>query len=176
MVTRKHKNKSQRQTRRNRRGGSTKQINTTPALSNGYEHGNSPRSNAAGAQTASNNKQALLNNTHGGSQKIKRQKKSVGGSAARPNTLTVPQFSDGSAPAVSPQNANSTSVAANTTSVAGTVNASNDCYATNSCGTSGGSRRKCRNKSKRTRNRKNRRTHIKRKRGGTRRVRWGCMS
>ena len=146
-----------------RRGGSAgrpKTISTTPTQSYGYEHGSSPRANAANFQTSQNAAQQNLNSTHGGA------KRKRGGSAtSRPKSLPVPQFPQ-QGPAIGPQGANSTSVATNTSSVTGTVNATNDCYATNSCGAKGGG--------KRTR-RAGRRVKKKRCGGGSR-VKWGCMS
>ena len=104
-----------------------------PQLSpTGMSHGSCPRTNAANYQTSQNEAQQSMNRTHGGA------KKRRGGSAS--DTLDVPQFPQ-QGPQVGPQNANNTSVATNTSAVAGTVNATNDCYATNSCGTKGGSRR-----------------------------------
>ena len=154
---------------RKRRGGATKTISTTPTQSYGYEHGSSPRSNAANFQTSQDAAQQDLISTHGGA------KRRRGGSASSPKTLDVPQFPQ-QGPPIGPQDANNTSVATNTSAVAGTVNATNDCYATKSCGTKGGSRR--------TR-RAGRRGRVKwgcmsggkkGRRGGSKRVKWGCMS
>jgi hypothetical protein len=140
-----------------RRGGASAKISTTATQSYGYEHGSSPRSNAANFQTSQNSAQQNLNSTHGGA------KRKRGGSAtSRPKSLDVPQFSQ-QGPDIGPQNANNTSVATNTSAVTGTVNATNDCYATNSCGSNGGGK-KTRRRGKRGR------------RGGSKRVTWGCMS
>ena len=49
-----------------------------------------------------------------------------------PKTVEVPQFPQ-YGPQVSPVNANSSSIVGNTTAINGLNNATNDCYATNSC-------------------------------------------
>ena len=163
------RSKKKKSTRKRRGGSATRSrtVTTTPAQSYGYEHGSCPRTNAANYQTSQNEAQQSMNRTHGGA------KKRRGGSAS--DTLDVPQFPQ-QGPQVGPQNANNTSVATNTSAVAGTVNATNDCYATNSCGTKGGSRR-TRRAGKRGRVKwgcmsGGRRKHS----GGSKRVTWGCMS
>ena len=158
---------------RKRRGGSSTSpgtISTTPSQSYGFDHGSSPRTNATNFQSSQNATQQNLNNTHGGA------KKRRGGSAtSRPKSLDVPQFSQ-QGPAIGPQDANNTSVATNTSSVAGTVNATNDCYATNSCATKGGSRKKYRAGRKGRVKRRCMSGGKRTRRGGSRRVLWGCMS
>jgi len=146
---------------RKRRGGASPTISTTATQSYGYEHGSSPRSNAANYQASQNAQQQDLISTHGGA-KRKRGGSAEGLSPLEPAPLNVPQFPQ-QGPSVGPQNANNTSVATNTSAVAGTVNATNDCYATKSCGTKGGGKR-------------TRRAGKRGSRRGGKRVTWGCMS
>ena len=90
--------------------------------------------------------------------KYKKYKKSGGGEdngIGMPKTVVVPQFAS-SGPAVSPIDANSSSISGNTAAIHGLNNATNDCYATNSCPVLkvGGSKR---SKSKRSKRRSTRR-------------------
>ena len=113
------KRRARRKSTRKRRGGSstrTRTVSTTPTQSYGFDHGSCPRTNATNFQTSQNSAQQSLNSTHGGA------KKRRGGSATlQPQTLDVPQFPQ-KGPAIGPQDANNTSVATNTSAVAGTVN------------------------------------------------------
>jgi hypothetical protein len=150
-----------KKTTRKRRGGSASTPTITSFKSYGFDNGNSARSEAANFQKNQDTTQQDLINTHGGA-KRKRGGSAEGLAPLEPAPLDVPQFPQ-QGPSVGPQNANNTSVATNTSAVAGTVNATNDCYATKSCGTKGGGKR-------------TRRAGKRGSRRGGKRVTWGCMS
>ncbi len=115
-----------------------------------------------------------------------------GSGSGRNTTVTVPQFNP-PGPKVSPLDPNSASVKGNQNSLQADANASGDCYATNSCGKKGGTRRGGRRRGG-TRRRGGRRRGGTRRRGGRRRGgtrrgggrrrggtslirnKWGCMS
>ena len=111
------------------------------------------RSSALKNQDRMNDDQASLNNQHGGS-----------GTTGRSKTVTVPQFRPPGGNEVGPVNSNSSSVDGNATSIQSTNDAMNDCYATNSCGITGGVNRKRTNKKKRRTNKKKRRTNKNKRR------------
>ena len=146
---------------RKRRGGASPTISTTAVESYGFKNGNSARTEAANYQKNQDTTQQDLISTHGGA-KRKRGGSAEGVAPLEPAPLNVPQFPQ-QGPDIGPQNANNTSVATNTSAVAGTVNATNDCYATKSCGTKGGGKR-------------TRRAGKRGSRRGGKRVTWGCMS
>jgi hypothetical protein len=62
------------------------------------------------------------------------------GNIGLPKTVVVPQFPL-QGPPVSPVNANSSSIGGNTTAIEGLNNATNDCYASGSCGKVGGKKK-----------------------------------
>lgn len=111
--------------------------------------------------------------------------KSGGSGSGRSTTVEVPQFST-PGPKVSPLDANSASVKGNESALQAQANAVGDCYATNSCGTKGGTRRRGGRRIGGTRRGGRRRGGRRRggtrrggrRRGGTTLVRnkWGCMS
>jgi len=118
--------------------------------------------------------------------KLEQGKKKGGSGSGRSTTVEVPQFST-PGPKVSPLDANSASVKGNESALQAQANAVGDCYATNSCGTKGGTRRRggrhiggTRRGGRRRGGRRRGGTRRRggRRRGGTSLVRnkWGCMS
>ena len=114
--------------------------------------------------------------------KLEQGKKKGGSGSGRSTTVEVPQFST-PGPKVSPLDANSASVKGNESALQAQADAVGDCYATNSCGTKGGTRRRGGRRRGGTRRRGGRRRGGTRRRGGRRRGgtglvknKWGCMS
>ena len=100
-----------------------------------------------------NREQAKLNGQHGGS-----------GTIGRNKTVSIPQFNPPGGLEVSPVNSNSSSVAGNETSIIATNNASNDCWATNSCGAANGGGKRKRTNRKRTNKKRTNKKRTNRKR------------
>ena len=122
----------------------------------GFE-GNNPQHAALKFQASQNNTQSNLNNVARGGKSHKRKShkrkhrgtrhrhrgtrhRGGNGNIGLPKTVVVPQFAI-LGPPVSPVNANSSSIVGNTAAIHGLNNATNDCYATNSCGKVGGKRK-----------------------------------
>ena len=169
--------RARKRTRKTRGGDGkstrTVKLTTTSNETYGYEHGTSPRDNAVKYQTSQNSTQNSKNKTLGSTGGARKRRRG-GAPGCRPTKTTVTQFST-PGPKVSPMDASSTSMSANTTSLNAGVAATNDCHATNSCGPppptkpcSGGGKKR---RAKKTR-------HRRRKKAGskTKKTKWGCMS
>lgn len=115
-------------------------LRPTPVQMYGFHDGaNSPQQSALKWQESQNNAQASLNGLAKGG-KRKHLKRGGSSDSIRARTVEVPQFPQ-IGPAVSPVDANSSSIIGNTTAITGANDATNDCYATNSCVNGGGKRK-----------------------------------
>ena len=116
-------------------------LTPAPVQMYGFHDGaNSPQQSALKWQESQNIAQSELNKIAKGGKRLKSKYIRKGGSSddstLRARTVEVPQFPI-LGPSVSPVNANSSSIVGNTTAITGLNDATNDCYATNSCVTGG---------------------------------------
>lgn len=131
-------------------------LKPAPVQMYGFHNGaNSPQQSALKWQESQNTAQSDLNKLAKGGKRLKSKYIRKGGSSddttLRARTVEVPQFPP-SGPSVSPVNANSSSIVGNTTAITGLNDATNDCYATNSC-TTGGAKRMRSSTNKRSKHR-----------------------
>ena len=105
----------------------------TPVLSYGFKYGSSPQQEAYLHQVMMSKEQTELNKIGGKGKSLNKRKgkKHLSGGADN-NLITIPQFPS-YGPEVSPVGANSSSILTNTTAIHGLNDATNDCYATNTC-------------------------------------------
>ena len=117
-----------------------------PVLSYGFKYGTSPQQEAYLHQVMMSKEQTELNKIGGRGKRLNKRsykKHLSGGNAdvnASSNLITIPQFPS-YGPEVSPVGANSSSILTNTTAIHGLNDATNDCYATNTCKFGGKKRR-----------------------------------
>ena len=113
-----------------------------PVLSYGFKYGTSPQQEAYLHQVMMSKEQTELNKIGGKGKRLNKRsyKKHLSGGAENNNLITIPQFPS-YGPEVSPVGANSSSILTNSTAIHGLNDATNDCYATNTCKFGGKKRR-----------------------------------
>ena len=128
-----------------------------PVLSYGFKYGTSPQQEAYLHQVMMSKEQTELNKIGGNKLNKRKGKKHLSGGADN-NLITIPQFPS-YGPEVSPVGANSSSILTNTTAINGLNDATNDCYATNTCKFGGKKRISHKRKSSHKRKTHKRKTH-----------------
>ena len=122
----------------------------------GFEYGNSARTNAHKYAQAMNN---LHTNAMGGGRRRKQYRKLYGGEQGQ---VVVPQWHL-PGPSVSPVDSNALAIIGNTGHMQALSDSMNDCFATNTCGQGGGTRKTKRsNKRSKTKRSKTKRSKTKR--------------
>ena len=120
----------------------------------GFEYGNSARTNAHKYAQAMNN---LHTNAMGGGRRRKQYRKLYGGEQGQ---VVVPQWHL-PGPSVSPVDSNALAIIGNTGHMQALSDSMNDCFATNTCGQGGGTR-KTKRSNKRSNKHSNKRSNTKR--------------